>query len=1098
MKFSCILILFVALVSMDIYAYDDREYGVIGVMLDDGESLSLHKFYRIGGENLPASPTECLMRYSDDTLFVSFRCKENNLSFPAIVPHEDWFNLYGSPVEQDAVFPDKVDFFLMPAPGIVDYYHFAVTIDGLKFGCHINGQLTMQDADGQIPKKKNTKIFDFKADCFKQEGEWNVFLRIPWKTVGGKPEGYFGLLPVRTKWRSSEVSAPAGMAFSDRPATDLFIEACLGKKAAIRTSGESLCRLPSGKFRWQWPVMTTYPDIRIKKAIWQLQCSVKNPTTEKNLPKRLHLLREWVGLMESEGFNFGSTRGGLPEKDMYLSQLRNNVNMELWKGNISQACRIVDEYLERLDAVSSKWYADGSPGNILSEEWMSVKGLTAVELKDSMAVLYCKTDARSVSLYVSMPESGGIRLHSDREGFFKPQRLGRIESVEIKPGCYELSCNDAKILIHNNPFSLSFRDSSGNLKLHVNGKDIAFRFNKEGRILAADMKITMTEDETVFGFGEKFDRFDQHQNVLTLWGMDDWMGLTAGLQNQSYKPIPIFHSSKGYMLFYNSTYRLRADVGATERGRLRLTQHGNIFDFYVWTSRPDMSLSSYTALTGRPVLPPKWAFEPWMGRTGRGWKNTPLNDPVAEMRRVIDKYDELGVRHSAIYAEGAGAESPELHKYLYSRNIKALSWFYSAVPLKKQIELMPEVDVDDLPFLKVDNPLQLASKAIDYVDFTHPNAKELSRRWWKLRLDLGVAGSMVDFGDRVPEDVLFYNGKTGAEMHNFYAYDYHRTYSEVFSERRGNDFILFGRSAAPGTQKYAAQFPGDLRANFSGLKGGLNGLLSLSSCGFSTWGSDLGGFRAWPEPLVYIRWTQFACFSPLMRQHGRVPSEPWEYGDSAVGNYVKYAWVRENLLDYIYLSAREAHQSGIPIVRPMAIAFPEQTSIAKIDDQYMFGKYLMVCPVLTDDYAREITFPHGKWISLWDGMSVCGQSVHKTEAPADVIPVYIRENAIIPVTLSGDFQFGKSMTKDRVHAVIVTVSDSTREEILIDHLPETRYVLIYGVLPKSIGVNGHLLNRLTGNEFKDCPPGWFHDISGNRCIVRLPHNTRQKVILTLK
>ena len=95
---------------------------------------------------------------------------------------------------------------------------------------------------------------------------------------------------------------------------------------------------------------------------------------------------------------------------------------------------------------------------------------------------------------------------------------------------------------------------------------------------------------------------------------------------------------------------------------------------------------------------------------------------------------------------------------------------------------------------------------------------------------------MVDFGDMVPDDAVFYDGQRGAEMHNFYYYDYQRTISEVFQEKRGNDFILYGRGAAPGTQRWVGQFAGDHPANFNGLKHVLTGALNLCACGYSTVG----------------------------------------------------------------------------------------------------------------------------------------------------------------------------------------------------------------------------------------------------------------------
>jgi len=111
-------------------------------------------------------------------------------------------------------------------------------------------------------------------------------------------------------------------------------------------------------------------------------------------------------------------------------------------------------------------------------------------------------------------------------------------------------------------------------------------------------------------------------------------------------------------------------------------------------------------------------------------------------------------------------------------------------------------------------------------------------------------------------------------MHNFYYYDYQRTVSEVFREKRGNDFILYARGAAPGTQRWVGQFAGDHPANFNGLKHVLTGALNLCACGYSNWGSDLGGYFGFPQPAVYMRWFQFGCFSPLMRPHGTAPRDP--------------------------------------------------------------------------------------------------------------------------------------------------------------------------------------------------------------------------------
>ncbi len=104
-----------------------------------------------------------------------------------------------------------------------------------------------------------------------------------------------------------------------------------------------------------------------------------------------------------------------------------------------------------------------------------------------------------------------------------------------------------------------------------------------------------------------------------------------------------------------------------------MTQHGPVFDYYIWVGSPERALQSYTGATGKPCLPPKWAFEPWMGRTGRGWAKNPQHDPVAEQERVVSRFAELDIPHAALYAEGSGADSPALYAFLAARGIKVLS-----------------------------------------------------------------------------------------------------------------------------------------------------------------------------------------------------------------------------------------------------------------------------------------------------------------------------------------------------------------------------------------------------------------------------------------
>ena len=419
---------------------------------------------------------------------------------------------------------------------------------------------------------------------------------------------------------------------------------------------------------------------------------------------------------------------------------------------------------------------------------------------------------------------------------------------------------------------------------------------------------------------------------------------------------------------------------------------------------------------------------------------------------------------------------------------------------------MPELKPSELPILHCGTEDQ--TSALGYIDFTQPNAMELCRRALKQALDLGEAGSMVDYGDLVPDDADFFDGRHGAYMHNFYYYDYQRTVSEIFQEKRGNDFVLYARGAAPGTQKWVGQFAGDHPANFNGLKHVLTGALNLCACGYSTWGSDLGGYFGFPQPAVYMRWFQFGCFSPLMRPHGTAPREPWHFGEAAVKNYKFLAWTRENLVNYIYNAASIAHETGIPIMRSMPVAFPGDPRAASAGDQYMFGPDLLVAPVVHEGTGRIIQFPRGTWTSLWDGKTISGPARLTIEAPLDTIPVYLRPGAVVPVQLSRELKFGESMTAGRIDALVATLPDTGQTAPLINargeaakisvqfevgrvqwvlkNLPEMSYLLVYGRTSASmVKVNDKVLPRLTASEFGSMSVGWGSDPAGNRIVIHL-------------
>lgn len=1045
------------------------------VLVAQSNVVGWNQFYRLGGEHSPVTPTECRLAWNADALLVAFRCREGDMNYPAMQHRTDWYSMLRYPSEQDAAYPDKVDVVILPAPGN-SYFQFAATLDGRGFGAVRHRGFHNAQSDDDAPKTNSDKITDFTAEVTRGEDEWTAFFRIPWRVLGGKPKSYFGFIPLRTRWRDSEITSPVAGNFTDRPPLDSAIEVHLTTNLPAAVDRGCLARLPSGLWRWRRPALLTYPDDETVRAIWNMEQGLARSTDAANFPLRVYLTQRWTDLLELEGFNFRPASGSITPDDLSPSSIRGVVNAALRASHPARAWRLLDGYLAKLDAVSRRWFADNSPGDIRADQWIPIGRVEGVETRDDVATLHCRAGKNPIDLHLSYPASGGIRLWAGGQGWFKPAAL-RPLSLHDAGERFQISASGVTVSVSKTGFEIILSDAAGKDSVRLGTGSIAFRFDATGAIRAVDFRHDLQPDEVVYGFGEKYDRFNENGNVLTLWGMDDWIGNTAGLRNESYKPIPVFHSSKGYMVFLNSSYRLRADIGKTVRDQYRLTQVGPIFDSYFWLGPPSAALESYTTLTGKPLLPPKWAFEPWIGRTGRGWNAGPLRNAVAEEEEVVKRFASLDIPHSAIYAEGSSADSAALNEFMAGRGIHVLSWYFSEIGEKQQAQLLPQLALGQLPIL---NSGTKTNGPDDYVDFTNPQALELSRRWWKHRLDLGVAGSMVDFGDRTPETARFYDGRRGDEMHNFYSYDYQRTYHAVFAERRGDDFILFGRAAAPGTQRWAAQFAGDHRANFVGLRAVLTGALNLCACGFSTWGSDLGGFLGWPDPAVYTRWTQFACFSPLMRNHGRTPREPWEFGDAAVANYKFYAWTRENLLDYIFHAAETAHQTGLPIMRSLAVEYPGEPSLAAVSDEYLFGPDLLVAPVWNETNSRPIIFPPGRWVSLWDGIAAAGSA--EVRAPLDSIPVYLRPGAQVLVNLSTNLQFGQTMTAARVTAIVINPSG----KIVTVNNPKAAFLLVYGVENAAVRVDGSILPRLQRPGAAWSLPGWRAEEKPRRLIVHLP------------
>jgi alpha-D-xyloside xylohydrolase len=208
--------------------------------------------------------------------------------------------------------------------------------------------------------------------------------------------------------------------------------------------------------------------------------------------------------------------------------------------------------------------------------------------------------------------------------------------------------------------------------------------------------------------------------------------------------------------------------------------------------------------------------------------------------------------------------------------------------------------------------------------------------------------------------------------------------------------IVFARSATVGGQKFPVHWGGDCTATFESMAESLRGGLSLSLSGFGFWSHDMGGFEQTAPPAVYKRWCAFGLLSSHSRLHGSGSYRvPWHFDDEAVDVLRFFTRLKCRLMPYLYRAACQAHQQGLPMMRPMLVEFPDDPACETLERQYMLGDALLVAPVMDHDNTVAYYVPAGKWTNLITGQVVEGPGWQKEKHGFLSLPLLVRPNSII-------------------------------------------------------------------------------------------------------
>ena len=532
----------------------------------------------------------------------------------------------------------------------------------------------------------------------------------------------------------------------------------------------------------------------------------------------------------------------------------------------------------------------------------------------------------------------------------------------------------------------------------------------EGKPDRATMSFRCDAGECFAGTGERFRKMDLSGQTFYLKNQDG-----QGVNNRrAYKNIPFYMSSRMYGVFYH-TYdycRLSLADHSTRSVQFR-NDRATIDAFVIGGGTPERILFHYRQLTGFPPMLPLWSFGIWMSRM----TYFSADEVEGICRRLRDEHYPCDVIHldTGWFRTDWLCEwkfnperfpNPEAFiKRLADNGFKVSLWQLPYVA--EGAEQIAEAKANRYigPLLHEQASEGSNFSTLDYagtIDFTYDKATEWYKSLLRELLEMGVKCIKTDFGENIHLDAT-YHSMSPRQLNNIYALLYQKAAFEVTKDVTG-DGIVWARAAWAGCQRYPLHWGGDSESSWAGMAGSLKGGLHFGLSGFAFWSHDVPGFHSEPDfmnspidPKVYVRWTQFGVFSSHMRYHGSHKREPWFY--PSVADIVKKWWrIRYWLIPYIIEESEAATTSGYPVIQAMLMHHPEDMTCWHIDDQYYFGRKLLVAPVMNSDDRRDIYLPEGEWVDIFSGERFQGPTwLKKKDVPLDTMPVFCRPGTEISV-----------------------------------------------------------------------------------------------------
>ncbi|GAA0609789.1 glycoside hydrolase family 31 protein [Virgibacillus siamensis] len=604
---------------------------------------------------------------------------------------------------------------------------------------------------------------------------------------------------------------------------------------------------------------------------------------------------------------------------------------------------------------------------------------------------------------------------------FTVKNADGFKAVDVHEGAeqLELLTNDIRMVIHKTPFRLSIYDQHDQLLVAELEKGMGY--DNEGKVMCYK---AATEDDHYYGFGEKSGFLNKQGEKLTMWNSDVYAPHNPETDSL-YESIPFFMTltnGRATGIFLDNTFQTTFDMRTEQTGVYSMQADGGQLDYYFFAGpTPKQVIAQYTGLTGRMPLPPKWAIGYHQSRYSY--------ETEVEVRELVRHFQDKQIPLDAVHLDIHHMDGYRVFTFDADRfpNPDQL-----IAELKEQgIRIVPIVD----PGVKADSEYSIYQEGIlhdlfckymegnvyfgdvwpgksAFPDFT----KKRVRNWWgeehQFYTDKGIEGIWNDmnepavFNETKTMDVRVMHDNDGnpkfhRELHNVYGNLMGRaTYHGMKHLLNGKRPFLLTRAGYAGVQKYAAVWTGDNRSFWEHLEMAIPMCLNLGVSGVPFSGPDVGGFAHDSNGELLTRWTQFGAFTPFFRNHSAIEAvrqEPWSFGEKYEPIIKQYIQLRYKWLQHLYKLFKTSGETGIPLMRPLFLEYPEDKKTYQLSDQFLIGDNVLIAPILRPGVTDRIVYlPAGEWYDYWTDEKYDGGQKIMVHAELDTLPIFIKKGTVLP------------------------------------------------------------------------------------------------------